>query len=54
MLVRRESSPKSGSETGVLEGVFMAVVCFLGLRTSQFEIINVYAAPLLNPFPSPL
>ena len=23
----------------------MAVVCFLGLRTSQFEIINVYAAP---------
>ena len=45
MLFRRESPPKLGSEPGVLEGVFMAVVCFRGLRTSQFEIFNVYAAP---------
>ena len=37
MLARRESSPKSRGETGVLEGTFMAVACFLGLRTSPFE-----------------
>ena len=54
MLVRRGSSRKSGGEPGVLEGVFMAVVCFLGLRTSQFEIFNVHSgvrAPALRPPP---
>ena len=37
MLARRESSPKSRGEAGVLEGIFIAVACFLGLRTSPFE-----------------
>ena len=41
MLVRRESSPKTRGETGVLEGVSMAVACFLGLQTSPFEKILV-------------
>ena len=39
LLARRGSSRKTRGETGVLRGVFMAVACFLGLRTSQSERI---------------
>ena len=50
---RRESSPKTRGEPGFWGGGFMAVACFLGLRTSSFKNFNVFAAASGPALPLP-